>query len=87
MKKEKPPGTRLKASIAQQESHNKCSKLYSSDSAAHLQITGEERGAFGFGQPGDLLEGEKVVHVDVVLCRRKTFSGRSASWLTGFAHD
>lgn len=38
---------------------------------ADLQVTGEECGAFGFGQHGDLLEGQEVVDVDVVLCRRK----------------
>lgn len=44
--------------------------------AAHLQITGEECGSFSFRQPSDLLEGQKVVHVDVVLCRRNAFSER-----------
>lgn len=70
---------------AQQEPHNKSSincTLYMNISAAHLQITGEERGSFSFRQPGDLLEGEKVVHVDVVLCRRNTLSERFMSWLT-----
>lgn len=51
-------------------------------SAAHLQVTGEECGSFSFRQPSDLLEGEKVVHVDVVLCRRNAFSQRFMSWLT-----
>lgn len=36
-----------------------------------LQVTGEERGSFGFGHHSDLLEGQEVVDVDVVLCRRK----------------
>ncbi len=36
-----------------------------------LQVTGEQRGSFGFGHHSDLLEGQEVVDVDVVLCRRK----------------
>lgn len=37
----------------------------------NLQVTGEERGSFGFGQHSDLLEGQEVMDVDVVFCRRK----------------
>lgn len=75
----------MKTIIAQQESHKKSSincTLYMNISAAHLQITGEECGSFSFRQSSDLLEGEKVVHVDVVLCRRNAFSERFVSWLT-----
>lgn len=35
-----------------------------------LQVTSEERGSFGFGHHSDLLEGQEVMDVDVVLCRR-----------------
>lgn len=34
----------------------------------NLQVTGKECGSFGFGQHSDLLEGEEVMDVDVVLC-------------------
>lgn len=35
-----------------------------------LQVTGKQRSSFGFGQHRDLLEGQEVMDVDVVLCRR-----------------
>ena len=33
-----------------------------------LQVTGEQGGSLGLGHHGDLLEGQEVVDVDVVLC-------------------
>ena len=40
------------------------SRLYGSD----LQVAGEQSGSLGLGHHGDLLEGQEVVDVDVVLC-------------------
>lgn len=37
-------------------------------SIADLQVTCKECGSFGFGHHGDLLEGQEVMDMDVVLC-------------------
>ena len=48
--------------------------LNHSGNTADLQLTGKQRGSFGFRQHCDLLEGQKVMDVDVVLCVRRTLN-------------
>lgn len=48
-----------------------CRRVVSEDNGAgtDLQVTHKECGSFGFGHHGDLLEGQQVMDMDVVLCR------------------
>lgn len=41
------------------------------DNVTDLHVTGEQRGSFGFGHHSDLLEGQQVMDVDVVLWTRE----------------
>lgn len=42
---------------------------YVTRAAFYLQVTGEERCPFGLGDHSNLLEGQQIMNMDVVLCR------------------